>query len=117
MKPRNLSRAALLVVLLTAVLASSLFVSSAQLGVVSTTTTTSSASPFPKEFDVRGPDGVPKGTALRAPSPARHRALFRFTQADLDSLRLKSRATLPEGVTILLFEQTVRGLPVYNGGV
>ncbi|MDQ3803620.1 MAG: M36 family metallopeptidase [Acidobacteriota bacterium] len=69
------------------------------------------------------------GSYLSAPSAAapeqiardflsRYRELFRFAQGDLDSLRLKSRATLPDsGVTVLLFEQTANGLPVYKGEV
>ncbi|MBW3671932.1 MAG: hypothetical protein KY432_09730, partial [Acidobacteria bacterium] len=125
----------------------------------------------PEELDVRGAFGVPKGTALRAPTPPQLRALeslqslagvelqvryngltatpnhllshdgslsgpstgapetiardfvqrwrsiFRFSDADLDSLRLTSRATLPEGTTIVLFEQQVDGVRVYQGDV
>jgi Zn-dependent metalloprotease len=44
--------------------------------------------------------------------------LFRFTERDVESLKLKSRATLPDlGATILLFEQQVEGVPVYKGEV
>jgi Fungalysin/Thermolysin Propeptide Motif len=44
--------------------------------------------------------------------------IFRFSADDLDSLGLKSRATLPDtGTTILLFEQQVDSLPVYHGEV
>jgi hypothetical protein len=46
------------------------------------------------------------------------RAIFRFSQNDIDNLRLKSRATLPDmGVTVLLFEQTANGESVYKGEV
>ena len=49
---------------------------------------------------------------------SRWRAAFRFNQSDVNSLRLKSRATIPDmGVTVLLFEQTRDGLPVYKGEV
>ena len=113
----------------------------------------------PVEFDVRGPQGVPKGTALHAPTLAqlkaltalqskvgdtvqvryngltgtprymfsystylspqnssqpeaiardfvsRNRELFRFSDEDLSSLKLKSRAYVPDiGATIMLFE-------------
>jgi len=45
-------------------------------------------------------------------------SIFRFSTDDLDNLRLKSRATLPDtGTTILLFEQEVNSLPVYHGEV
>jgi hypothetical protein len=126
----------------------------------------------PVELDVRGAQGVPKGTALRAPSLAqvkaltalqsrvgdtvqvryngltatprhmfsysayltapslaqpeviargflsRNRELFRFSDEDLTSLRLKSRAYVPDaGTTIMLFEQQANGLPVYHGEV
>jgi hypothetical protein len=166
---------------LTAV-ASSLFASSAQINL---TTNTGQSGPtvgatgrqltppdLPKEFDVRGPHGVPKGLGLRQPTEvqleairalqaavgakltiqyngltatprhmysrgtyltgasaappeqiardfiSRWRAVFRFNQADVSGLRLKSRATLPDmGVTVLLFEQTKNGLPVYKGEV
>ena len=159
MKPQRLLRATIFSLTIISVVASCLFVSSAQTGV-------------PREFDLRGPDGVPKGIKLRAPLPAqvvalqaleravgaplqvqyngltatpRHmfsrakyltspssakpetiardflsanRAVFNFSERDLAGLRLKSRATVPDmGTTILLFEQTHRGLPVYNGGV
>ena len=44
--------------------------------------------------------------------------LFRFTESDLENLKLKSRTTLPDlGATILLFEQQVEGVPVYKGEV
>ncbi len=126
----------------------------------------------PAEFDVRGPDGVPKGTALRTPTSAQTKAIaalqatvtgslevqyngltatprhmfshtgyltqpssaapeaiarqflsdwaaiFRFSNEDVNNLRLKSRATLPDmGSTILLFEQHVNGVPLYKGEV
>ena len=126
----------------------------------------------PAEFDVRGPDGVPKGTKLRAPTTAQTKAIaalqasvtgslevqyngltatprhifshsgyltepsgaepetiarqflaeraaiFRFSADDLNNLRLKSRAKLPDmDTTILLFEQHVNGVPLYKGEV
>lgn len=126
----------------------------------------------PTEFDVRGAHGVPKGTALRAPTLAqlkaltslqpvagdtvqvryngltatprhmfsysaylsppssaqsegiardflsRNRELFRFSDEDLGTLKLKSRAYVPDtGTTILLFGQQANGLPVYHGEV
>lgn len=43
--------------------------------------------------------------------------VFRFTQGDLDSLKLQSRAVTMEGTTILLFQQQVNGIPVYQGEV
>ena len=127
---------------------------------------------LPSEIDVRGPQGIPKGTALRSPTAAqlkainalqgasgvtlqvqyngltatprhlfsysgyltapssdnpetiarnflnRWRGIFRFSDEDLQGLRLKSRATIPDmGTTILLFEQQMTGLPVYHGEV
>ncbi|MBD0370028.1 MAG: M36 family metallopeptidase [Pyrinomonadaceae bacterium] len=49
---------------------------------------------------------------------SRWRAIFRFSDDDLNNLRLKSRATVPDmGTTILLFEQRVNNLPVYHGEV
>jgi Fungalysin metallopeptidase (M36)/Fungalysin/Thermolysin Propeptide Motif len=126
----------------------------------------------PVEFDIRGPQGVPKGTALHQPvltqlkaleslkgtignsvqvryngltatprymfsysayltppstaAPesiarnflSRYRELFRFSDTDLNNLKLQSRATLPDmGTTIMLFEQRANGLPVYHGDV
>lgn len=43
--------------------------------------------------------------------------LFRFSQGDLDNLRLRSRAVTQEGTTILLFQQQINGMPVYQGEV
>lgn len=44
--------------------------------------------------------------------------LFRFSEQDVESLKLKSRATIADlGATILLFEQQVAGVPVYKGEV
>ncbi|HWN10040.1 MAG TPA: M36 family metallopeptidase [Pyrinomonadaceae bacterium] len=44
--------------------------------------------------------------------------VFRFTEHDVTSLKLRSRATLPDlGTTVLLFEQRVDGVPVYKGEV
>lgn len=49
---------------------------------------------------------------------SRWRAIFRFSDEDLNSLKLKSRATIPDmGTTILVFEQQVNNLPVYHGEV
>ena len=169
MKTRSMLSVVLVVAVLFLLL-SSLFVSSAQLG----NGLVPGASPpaRPAEVDVRGPHGVPKGLAQRAPTEdqlkaigslqgsigttlrveyngltatPRHlfshgiyltppsaaepeqiarnfisqwRAIFRFSQNDIDNLRLKSRATLPDmGVTVLLFEQTVNGESVYKGEV
>src|SRR5688572_2250014 len=48
----------------------------------------------------------------------RWRAIFRFSDADLRNLRLKSRATIRDmGVTVLLFGQTLGGIPIYKGEV
>jgi Fungalysin metallopeptidase (M36)/Fungalysin/Thermolysin Propeptide Motif len=182
MKSYRTLRASLVGLMALTVLTTGLFGTSAQIG-VSTNTAASlpaATSPSaklsnpnrPKEVDVRGVHGVPKGLGSRkptdvqlealrsleasvgakltvqyngltatprhmyshgvylsAPSAAvpeqiardfisRWRALFRFSQKDIDSLRLKSRATLPDmGVTVLLFEQTAQGLPVYKGEV
>ncbi|MBC7930185.1 MAG: M36 family metallopeptidase [Rubrivivax sp.] len=188
MKSRSIIRALLIASVSSVLLLSGLFVGSAQIGVsVNTGQTgggggltngvvgaTKSLTPtnIPKELDVRGPVGVPKGltarkptavqlealqsleaalgtkltiqyngvtatprhmyshgTYLSAPSKAepeqiardfisRWRAIFRFNQSDIGSLRLKSRATIPDmGVTVLLFEQTRDGLSVYKGEV
>src|SRR5205085_3933810 len=120
--------------------------------------------------DVRGPDGVPRGTSLRAPVAAQTKALnalqtaagvqlqvryngltgtpshlfsyngylsgpstdapekiardflnrwkgvFRLSQEDVDTLRLKSRAYVRDmGAPILVFEQRAGELPVYHG--
>jgi len=44
--------------------------------------------------------------------------IFRFSDEDLNNLKLKSRATLPDTeTTILLFEQQVNNRPVYHGEV
>lgn len=126
----------------------------------------------PRQFDVRGFDGVPKGTELRQPTPAqlkaiasleasaagplviqyngltatprhllshsgpltqpsgappeliardflnRWRAIWRLSENDLNNLRLRSRAILPDtATTVLLFEQHVGGVGVYKGEV
>ncbi|HEX8294352.1 MAG TPA: hypothetical protein VF570_21530, partial [Pyrinomonadaceae bacterium] len=48
----------------------------------------------------------------------RWQGVFRFSEADLEGLRLKSRAPLPDlGATTLLYEQRVGGVPVYKGEV
>ncbi|MCA1593631.1 MAG: hypothetical protein LC754_13465, partial [Acidobacteria bacterium] len=189
MKPSRILRASLISLVVGTLLISSLFVSSAQIGVSTgtggagqtvgqttggLTNTRPSLTPtnIPKELDVRGPVGVPKGTALHQPTDvqleaigalenslgtklqiqyngltatprhiysygtylsapsnaepesiardfiSRWRAIFRFNQADVDSLRLKSRATIPDmGTTMLLFEQVKDGLSVYKGEV
>lgn len=43
--------------------------------------------------------------------------IFRFDENDLNSLKLRSRATTQEGTTILLFQQIVNEIPVYQGEV
>ena len=43
--------------------------------------------------------------------------MFRFDENDLNSLKLRSRATTQEGTTILLFQQIVNEIPVYQGEV
>lgn len=180
MKSFKLVRATLLAAVVLSALLSSLFISSAQVGGGVNTGTVMPATPksslippnHPKEIDVRGPHGIPKGISLgqrsevqveaiqaleaaagtkvqiqyngltgtprhmyshgrylSAPSTAEPesiargfishwRAIFRFNQSDINNLRLKSRATIPDmGVTVLLFEQTRDGLPVYKGEV
>lgn len=47
----------------------------------------------------------------------RWREVFRFSEDDLNSLKLVSRATSAEGITIMLFQQQAGGLPVYHGEV
>jgi hypothetical protein len=48
----------------------------------------------------------------------RWQGVFRFGDEDVEGLRLKSRAQLPDlGVTTLLYEQQVEGVPVYKGEV
>ena len=48
----------------------------------------------------------------------RWKGVFRFSQEDVDTLRLKSRAYLRDlGATILVFEQRAKELPVYHGEV
>ncbi|MET0752259.1 MAG: M36 family metallopeptidase [Pyrinomonadaceae bacterium] len=42
---------------------------------------------------------------------------FRFDENDLNSLKLRSRAVTMEGTTILLFQQQIGGVPVYQGEV
>ena len=126
----------------------------------------------PAELDVRGPYGVPTGTAFRQPTTAQIKALasleavaggllvvqyngltatprhvfshgnylsgpssapaetiardflakwgaiWRFSDSDLQNLRLKSRATIPDtGTTIVLLEQQVDGVSVHKGEV
>jgi hypothetical protein len=69
------------------------------------------------------------GTYLTAPSAdtpeaiarnfiSQWREIFRFSDDDVSSLRLRSRTTIPDmGTTILLFEQMHNGIPVYKGEV
>jgi fungalysin metallopeptidase (M36)/fungalysin/thermolysin propeptide len=169
MKNRRLVSLVLLVTVLF-LLVSSLFVSSAQIG--NGLVADPSPPNRPSEIDVRGPVGVPKGQALRAPTGVqlkaigglegtigatlrveyngltatpRHmfshgtyltppssadpeqiarnfisqwREIFRFSQDDINNLRLKSRATLADmGTTVLLFEQVANGRSVYKGEV
>jgi hypothetical protein len=48
----------------------------------------------------------------------RWQGIFRFTDADLDSLKIKSRSRLADmGTDVLVFEQQVGGVPVYKGEV
>ncbi|HEV2882409.1 MAG TPA: M36 family metallopeptidase [Pyrinomonadaceae bacterium] len=48
----------------------------------------------------------------------RWQGIFRFTDADLDSLKIKSRSLIPDlGTDVLVFEQQVGGVPVYKGEV
>ena len=48
----------------------------------------------------------------------RWRGIFRFSDDDLRAMRLRSRATIPDlGTTVMVFEQRVNGLPVYQGEV
>lgn len=47
-----------------------------------------------------------------------NRAIFNFSETDVQTLRLKSRAKIADiGTTILLFEQVANNLPVYHGEV
>lgn len=43
--------------------------------------------------------------------------IFRFDETDMNSLKLRSRAVTQEGTTILLFQQQVNDIPVYQGEV
>ncbi|HEY1403550.1 MAG TPA: M36 family metallopeptidase, partial [Pyrinomonadaceae bacterium] len=48
----------------------------------------------------------------------RWQGIFRFTDADLDSLKIKSRSRIPDmGTDVLVYEQQVGGVPVYKGEV
>lgn len=88
----------------------------------------------PLQVEYNGLTATPRhlfsyGTYLTAPSAAapeaiardfisQWREIFRFSDEDLSSLRLRSRATVPDiGTTILLFEQMHNGIPVYKGEV
>ena len=182
MNRRRILRSSIFSLVIATAVLSSLLASSAQIGgsINKVPTAIDPAIPKrslippnqPKEIDVRGPHGVPKGISPSQRSPAqleaiqaleaaagtkvqiqyngltgtpRHmyshgrylsapstaepesiargfisqwRAIFRFNQSDINSLRLKSRATIPDmGVTVLLFEQTRDGLPVYKAEV
>lgn len=43
--------------------------------------------------------------------------IFKFAQNDLNTLKLQSRAVTMEGTTVMLFQQQVDGVPVYQGEV
>ncbi len=43
--------------------------------------------------------------------------IFRFTDSNLDNLKLVSRAVSQEGTTVMLFQQQANNLPVYHGEV
>lgn len=48
----------------------------------------------------------------------RWRGVFRFSDDDLRALKLRSRAAIPDvGATVMVFEQRVAGLPLYQGEV
>ncbi|HYG10377.1 MAG TPA: M36 family metallopeptidase [Pyrinomonadaceae bacterium] len=48
----------------------------------------------------------------------RWQGIFRFTDADLNALKIKSRSHLNDmGTDVLVFEQQVNGVPVYKGEV
>jgi hypothetical protein len=172
-KRKNYLRAVWIVLLMLAVIAPVVFVSSVAANrSAATTGLAAPARQLPATFDVRGPDGMVRGTVLRAPTAAqlkalnslqaaagqtlqvryngltatpshlfsyggylsapasappetiarnflsRWRGVFRFSQNDVDGLRLKSRAFVPDlGATILVFEQQAGDLPVYHGEV
>ncbi len=139
-------------------------------GVLALAANEEAPSQRPNELDVRGAHGVPKGTALRAPTQSqlkaleslrdaigsqpqvryngltatprhlfshdgylsaassaapetiardflhRWRGIFRLSDDDLRALRLRSRAYVSDlGTTVMVFEQRVNGLPVYQG--
>ncbi|HEX8474159.1 MAG TPA: M36 family metallopeptidase [Pyrinomonadaceae bacterium] len=179
MKPHRILRTTLVCLVIASISLSNISVGFAQITVSTNTGSTTQTitqqttqASMPKEFDLRGPDGVPKGIGVRAPLPtqlaalksleqtvgsrvtvqyngltatprhlfsrgnylsapsaaapeiiardfiSRWRDIFRFSDADLRNLRLKSRATVPDiGTTILLFEQTLGGVAVYSGTV
>ncbi|MFL6210494.1 MAG: M36 family metallopeptidase [Pyrinomonadaceae bacterium] len=170
-KRKNYLRAAWIMLLALAVVAPVVFVSSAAAKRPAAAAGLDAPErPLPTTFDVRGPDGLMRGTALRAPTAAQAKALnslqsksgvqlqvryngltatpshlfslagylsapsnnppeviardflnrwkgiFRFSQEDVDTLRLKSRAYVRDlGATILVFEQRAKELPVYHG--
>jgi hypothetical protein len=48
----------------------------------------------------------------------RWQGIFRFTDADLASMQLKSSSLIPDmGTSVLVFEQHVKGVPVFKGEV
>jgi Fungalysin metallopeptidase (M36)/Lamin Tail Domain/Fungalysin/Thermolysin Propeptide Motif/Peptidase propeptide and YPEB domain len=169
---RKFSRAIWIALLAIAVIAPVVFVSSVSAKRKAAAALAAPQRQLPNTFDVRGPNGVPRGTNLRQPTAAQLKALsslqtlvgaavqvryngltatpshmfslngylsapssappetiarnflnrwkgiFRFSQDDVDNLRLKSRAFVPDmGATIMVFEQQASGLPVYHGEV
>jgi hypothetical protein len=46
-----------------------------------------------------------------------YREMFRFTEDDFKTLKLRSRAVTQEGTTILVFQQQIGKLPVYQGEI
>lgn len=156
---QKFSRAMWVVLLMLAVIAPVILISSASAKRQAGITPGTPQRQLPNTFDVRGSSGVPRGTNLRQPTAEQLKALsslqaqvgaalqvryngltatpshlfslsgylsapssdqpetvarnflnqwkgiFRFSQEDVDSLRLKSRAFMPDlGVTILDFE-------------
>ena len=48
----------------------------------------------------------------------RWKSIFRFSDADLENLQVKSRSHLPDlGTTVLVFKQQQKGVPYYHGEV
>lgn len=76
----------------------------------------------PRHLFVQG--GALTGPSLDAPEMIARRflrenaGLYRFSEADLNGLRLRTRSTAPGmKTTIMVFEQQVNGVPVYQGDV